>query len=212
MHGGPKAAQTSLAAFIILLNSYHWLHHAEVGMFSRMRTSILSLLVTGAVPASLIFACATNPTPIGDEVQKLIELSRESNAALMRGDAAHYGALVRHAEDFTLMSPFGGKPSHGAPNSARMQEIGKFFKNGSFEQEVVHSYASPDMIVLAIIERTRVEAGGLPAQDWALRVTLVYRREGSEWRLAHRHADPLVDSISLTESAALARGERTKGH
>jgi ketosteroid isomerase-like protein len=109
------------------------------------------------------------------------------------------------------MSPFGGKPTHGAITNDRMQAIGKFFKNGILQQELVHAYGSPDMVVLAIIERAHVEVGGLPAQDWSLRVTLVYRREGSEWRLAHRHADPLAGAISLSESAALARGERATG-
>jgi ketosteroid isomerase-like protein len=72
---------------------------------------------------------------------------------------------------------------------------------------VIQSYASADMVVLATIERTLVEVGGLPAQDWALRVTLVYRREGSEWRLAHRHADPLANGVSVEQAAALARGK-----
>ena len=62
-------------------------------------------------------------------------------------------------------------------------------------------------VVLAIIERSKVEVGGLPAQEWLLRVTLVYRRDGSEWRLAHRHADPLVVGVSHATAAALARGE-----
>ena len=31
-------------------------------------------------------------------------------------------------------------------------------------------------------------------------------REGSEWRVVHRHADPLVHGISLEQLAALARG------
>jgi ketosteroid isomerase-like protein len=88
--------------------------------------------------------------------------------------------------------------------------MGRFFRNGTFEQELVQSYGSADMVVLALIERQRVEVGGLPAQDWALRVTLVYRREGTEWRLAHRHADPLVEGISLAQAAALARGERDR--
>jgi ketosteroid isomerase-like protein len=65
------------------------------------------------------------------------------------------------------------------------------------------------MVVLATIERIRVEVGGLPAQDWRLRVTLVYRREGVEWRLAHRHADPLVAGVSLEEAAALGQREAT---
>src|SRR3712207_9467098 len=76
-----------------------------------------------------------------------------------------------------------------------------------FEQDLVQTYVSTDMVVLAIIERAHVEVGGLPAQDWALRVTLVYRRNGAEWHLAHRHADPLVSGISLEQAAALARGE-----
>ena len=38
-----------------------------------------------------------------------------------------------------------------------------------------------------------------------MRVTQVYRREGSEWRLVHRHADPLVNGISLEQAAAIVR-------
>jgi ketosteroid isomerase-like protein len=56
-----------------------------------------------------------------------------------------------------------------------------------------------------LIERQRVEVGGLPTQDWPLRVTLVFRREAGEWRLAHRHADPLVHGVGLEQAAMLAR-------
>ena len=56
------------------------------------------------------------------------------------------------------------------------------------------------------IERVRGEIGGLPEQDWALRVTQVFRRDGKEWQLVHRHADPLVKGISVQQAAALARG------
>jgi ketosteroid isomerase-like protein len=146
-----------------------------------------------------------------DEVRKLIEVSEESNQALVRGDIERYLALINQADDFTLMSPFGGEPRQGRISDARMREIGKFFKNGTLRQELVHAYSSPDMVVLATIEHCHVEAGGLPAQDWTLRVTLVYRREGSGWRLVHRHADPLRHPITVTDSAALARGERATG-
>ncbi len=134
---------------------------------------------------------------------------RASQPALMRGDTDRYRALVQHADDFTLMSPFGGTPTRGADlTDERWEAIGRFFGNGTFEQEVVQSYGSANMVVLAIIERCHVEVGGLPAQEWPLRVTLVYRREGSDWRLAHRHADPLVKGVSLEQAAALARGAR----
>jgi hypothetical protein len=43
-------------------------------------------------------------------------------------------------------------------------------------------------------------------QDWSLRVTLGFRREGSGWRLVHRHADALVHPIDMEHVSRLARG------
>ena len=142
-----------------------------------------------------------------ENVATLLKRSAKANAALMRGDVENYRSLVALTDDFTLMSPFGGSPTHGSNmTSERWDAMARFFKHGTFSQEVVQCYGSADMVVLAIIERAHVEVGGLPVQDWALRVTLVYRRDGTEWRLAHRHADPLVAGVSVQQAAALARG------
>jgi len=142
-----------------------------------------------------------------DVIAKLIAHTRQSNAALMRGDAGTYRQMISITDDFILMSPFGGEPSKGSQyTSEKWDRMGRFFRNGTHKQEVVQSYGSQDMVVLALIERDHVEVGGLPAQEWALRVTLVYRREGTEWRLVHRHADPLANGISLEQAAAIARG------
>ena len=70
----------------------------------------------------------------------------------------------------------------------------------------MQSYVSGDMVVLAIIERQHGEVGGLPDQDGLLRVTLVFRREGSGCSCGGPGADPLVNSISLEQAAAIARG------
>jgi ketosteroid isomerase-like protein len=145
---------------------------------------------------------------IDQTVAELTRRSAEAHAALMRGDVGRYRALIKLANDFTLMSPFGGAPTRGADITAeRWEAMGRFFRNGVFEQEVVHICASADMVALALIERQTVEVGSVPAQNWPLRVTLVYRREGAEWHLAHRHADPLAAGITVEKAAALARGE-----
>ena len=139
-----------------------------------------------------------------EDVAELTRRSADANAALVRGDASEYFTLISHGADFTLMNPFGGAPRRGADTSSRAA-VGRFFKCDTFDQEVVATY-SGDLVVLVTIERIRGEVGGLPVQDWALRVTQVYRRDESEWRLVHRHADPLVHGISVEQAAGLARG------
>ena len=42
------------------------------------------------------------------EVANLAAHSAEANAALVRGDIGTYLALIEHANDYTLMAPFGG--------------------------------------------------------------------------------------------------------
>lgn len=166
------------------------------------RRSILA--AAGAALTSLDVPAAD--TGVDDTIAKLIELSEMSNRLLMQGDIAEYRKLISLTDDFTIMAPFGGKPSRRADlTDERMNAMGRFFKNGTLQQEVVAAYGSPTMVVLAIIERAVVEVGGLPSQPWALRVTLVYRKEGTAWRLAHRHADPLVAGITLEQAAAHAR-------
>ena len=143
----------------------------------------------------------------GKDIDDLVRRTAEANAALIRGDISGYLALTRHAVDYTLMAPFGGAPTRGFDmSSERLAALARFFKSGEADLELVQTYASGDMVVLAIIERQRAEVGGLPEQDWSLRVTLVYRREDFEWQLVHRHADPLVKGISVEQAAAIARG------
>jgi ketosteroid isomerase-like protein len=60
--------------------------------------------------------------------------------------------------------------------------------------------------VLVAIVRQHGEVGGLPDQDWSLRVTLVFRRSDDRWQIVHRHADPLVKQIRFEHCGQLARG------
>ncbi|QAY76001.1 nuclear transport factor 2 family protein [Sphingosinicella sp. BN140058] len=170
-------------------------------------------LVAAAAGAATLAAC-TSPSAsdrpqalLAEEVARLAADTAEANAALMRGDVDRHRAIVALSDDFTLMSPFGGSPSRGRDLTREdWDRIGRFFRNGTFEQELVESYATDGMIVLVLIERTHVQVGGLPAQPWALRVTLVYTRAGDRWQLAHRHADPLANGLDLAAAASLARG------
>lgn len=161
-----------------------------------------------SVIASAAALSAASAAPAADcDVAELVRRAADAHVALVRGDVAAYREQVTLAEDFTLMAPFGGKPSRGGHYSAgQWESIERFFRHGRDSTfELVQACRSSDIVLLAAIERTHVEVGDLAEQDWALRVTLVFRRDGGRWRLAHRHADPLVAGITVEESAALAR-------
>ena len=142
------------------------------------------------------------------DVSALARETQEANKALVRGDIDKYLALTHHGKDYLLMNPFGGDPIKGFDDTPERREgMKKFFKNGALEQEVVATWESGDLAVLVTIERVaHVEIGGLPAQDWGLRVTQVFRRTAKQWQLVHRHADPLVNKITVPQAAELARG------
>jgi ketosteroid isomerase-like protein len=140
------------------------------------------------------------------DVTELVQRTAEAAAAYIRGDIRRYLSLIKHGDDYSLMPPYGGEPRRGFDVEAAMDATPRMFQGGEAELDVVQTLASGDLAVIVAIERQRGKVGGLPEQDWSLRVTLVFRREGPEWRLVHRHGDPLVHPISMEHMSVLARG------
>jgi ketosteroid isomerase-like protein len=141
------------------------------------------------------------------DVAELVELMAEAAQAFMGGNMRRYVALMNHADDFTLMPPEGGETVRGFDSSdENIAGMERFFKSGEAELDVVHEYHSGKLVVLVAIERQHGLVGDYPDQEWPLRVTLVFRREGPEWQLVHRHADALVHRISFDHLSELARG------
>ena len=141
----------------------------------------------------------------------LVRRSQEAVRAFIRGDVAGYLSFVDIASDFTLMQPF-GEVSRGFNRSPEWAKgIQEYFKDGEADVELVQSYASGDkpgdIAVLVTVEHQHARVGGLPDQQWPLRVTLVFRRGETDWELVHRHADLTVKRITLEQAAALARGD-----
>ena len=149
-----------------------------------------------------------NDDPItDDELAELVGRTAEAAAAYMRGDMDTYLGLIHHAPGFTLLRPTGGPPDRFEDRAEGVRASAGFFADGDARLEHVEAHVWGDTVVLAMIERQHGRVGGMPDQDCSLRVTQVYRRDDSGWRLVHRHADPLVDVIALERVAAIARGD-----
>ncbi len=144
-------------------------------------------------------------SPHGD-IAGLIDRAAKGNDAFMNGNMVEWQSLLPLSPDFSIMTPFGGWAVGGFDASpARLAAMAAIFTSATTSLEVIATYATTDMVVLAVIERQNGIVGGLAPQDWSLRVTLVFRREGPGWHLVHRHADPLVKAMALPDLAAIAR-------
>jgi ketosteroid isomerase-like protein len=150
-----------------------------------------------------------SPSATDEELVALVQRVTEAAQALISGDIGGYAARIKHADDYTLMSPYGGDPVRGFDDSdAALDALAQFFRGGEANVEVVEIYTSGDLAVLVVIERQHGTIGDLPEQDWSLRVTWVFRRAAdSDWELVHRHADALVHAIDHERLGLLARGE-----
>ncbi len=179
----------------------------------KARSKAISRRLALAAPLALplaMQAAASEAAPqaaIDDAALKgLLARAEAASSAFMRGDMKAYLDLIEIAPDFTLMQPFGGPFSRGFDRSPEhLAELASYFQDGGVRMELVQAYASVDMAVLAVIEWGHGKVGGLD-QEWPLRVTLVFRRDGADWLLLHRHADPLVHKITLEQLSALAKG------
>jgi ketosteroid isomerase-like protein len=139
---------------------------------------------------------------------ELIERWSTAAQVYFNGDLRTYAELANHAPDFVLMPPYGGDPRPGFDLSEENVDwTARAFRGGKVDVEVFQALASGDLAVLVAVERQHGTVGDLPSQDWSLRITLVFRREGDDWQLVHRHADPLTRAIDWDLFAAIARGD-----
>ena len=140
-----------------------------------------------------------------EDLSKFVQRAEEAADAWVRGDLDRYLDLVHHARGFTLLAPDGGPASQHQDRAGELSTWTSSFTDGEATLEHVAAHTWDDTVVLSMIERQHGRVGSQPDQDLSVRVTHVYRRDGSDWLLVHRHADPLVATLELAEVTALLR-------
>ncbi len=112
--------------------------------------------------------------------------------ALHNGDPAPRRALWSRNEPVSVLGAW--RNAFGQHEVAELFAFlgGSFSDCTSFEVEVLASDVVGDMAYTAGLEHTSASVDGQP-RSYTLRATQVYRREGGEWRVAHRHGDTVSD-------------------
>ena len=115
----------------------------------------------------------------------------EAELAVHNGDAAPRRAIWSREEPVSILGA--RRNAHGR------EELDELFTDLAASFSDCTSYAFEllaydvvgDMAYTAGFEHTSASVDGRP-RTYTLRATQVYRREGGEWRVAHRHGDAVT--------------------
>jgi ketosteroid isomerase-like protein len=127
---------------------------------------------------------------------------RAAETALHNGDAAPRADIWSHSDPVTLFgAAFQGS---GWPKlSGTFDFLASRFSNcTSWEYEIIAADASGDLAYIVGVEHATASVGGAAPEQYALRVTTIFRREGGAWKVVHRHADPTPESAGARDQLA----------
>ena len=114
----------------------------------------------------------------------------QAELALHNGDPAPRRALWSRSEPVSVFGAW--RNSRGqAEINALFADLGKSMSNcTSYAFELQTFDVVGDMAYTVGLERSSLSVDGKPV-TYTLRATQVYRREGGEWKVVHRHGDAL---------------------
>ena len=129
-----------------------------------------------------------------DDVDQLLEQWHPASGEFLKGNPEPVKKMWSHREDVTLANPF-GPPVRGweqvvevidrAASQARDGEL--------VSAEIVERHVTAELAYVVHIERPEAKiGGGEDITPFSLRVTMIFRPEEGEWKVVHRHADPIT--------------------
>ena len=129
-----------------------------------------------------------------------VEAYRQALDAFLKGDPKPATAFFSRRDDVTLANPFGLPRLGPAEVDKAIEAAAANFQDGSVRHiEEVSRYSTPDLGYVVQLERAEARLSG--SEDMtpiALRVTMIFRREGDTWKVAHRHADPITTARPIS--------------
>ena len=116
----------------------------------------------------------------------------DAEVALHSGDAAPRRALWSSNDPVSVLGAW--RNAHGQEELDELftSLAGSFSDCSSYRFELQAHDVVGDMAYTAGIEHTSASVDGEP-RSYKLRATQVYRREGGEWKVAHRHGDTVTE-------------------
>ncbi len=129
----------------------------------------------------------------------------EAEEALHNGDVTLRMQMWSTQDPVTLFGAVKSISGSDEVSQAFRWLASRFSDCTAYRFELVAAGVSGDLAYTVGYEHTSVSMDGVPADPYTLRVTHVYRRENGEWKIVHRHADPVPDPATLRAVSILSK-------
>jgi ketosteroid isomerase-like protein len=129
-----------------------------------------------------------------DDVDQLIEEHHLAQGEFVKGNPEPVKELFSHRDDVTLANPL-GPPARGGDEVAKtIEHAASTIRDGEITGfEIVSKQVTAELAYVVEIERVKAKMGAREEiTPFALRVTMIFRPEEGEWKVVHRHADPIT--------------------
>lgn len=154
----------------------------------------LFVLVGFAGIAFTVVTAAPEPS-----FQKFLPSFEQGINRFLNGDAQLWKRNASQTENATIMGAWGAyEKGWNEANKRYDWAVARFKDSGAkVDFEYITSEVSGDLAYTVAIERSKVLLVDQERPSpMTLRVTHIYRRENGEWKMVHRHADPLMDKTA----------------
>jgi len=129
-----------------------------------------------------------------DDLDEVLERFHLAQGEFAKGNPEPCKMFFSRREDVTLNNPL-FPPARGWEQVAATADRGAApFRDGEFHSaEIIAKYITAELAYVVEIERGEAKVGASEeSTPWALRATMIFRPEDGEWKVVHRHADPIT--------------------
>jgi len=128
--------------------------------------------------------------------KQFMQQREDAARAYVSGDAGPLGGVVAHESPATFFGPQGGyRQGAGEVWATYEHDVESFAPGSDSHFEILHMAASDGIAYWVGFQRATAHMrGSSETIPFNLRVTEVFRREGDDWKLIHRHADSLAEA------------------
>jgi hypothetical protein len=131
---------------------------------------------------------------MSSEFETFLRRFEEANTRFVNGDPSLWLPLVSRSANSSIFGGFGGQEVGWSEIGPRYRWASEQFRDigATVEFEYLDTYVGAETAYTVAIERCTVHHVTQPAPvPHELRATMIFRREDDEWKITHRHADPL---------------------